>query len=73
MDAGNIIEKRVRDAQLKLPSGKRETKYDKSLVGRRIDRGNGDIGTITKYETDGPYHWFVKYDKVAKNEIGMDG
>jgi hypothetical protein len=41
-------------------------KFDKSLVGRRIDRGGSEKATITKYESDGPYHWFVKYDKKAK-------
>lgn len=43
----------------------RVIKYDKSLVGRRIDRGGGETGTITKYEVDGPFHWYVKYDKKA--------
>jgi hypothetical protein len=46
----------------------RVIKYDKSLVGRRIDRGNGETGTITKYEEDGPFHFFVKYDKKALNK-----
>ena len=55
VDAANIVEKRVR-----------ETKYDKNLVGRRIDRGNGDTGTINKYDSDGDFKWFVKYDKAAK-------
>ena len=44
----------------------RVIKYDKSLVGRRINRGNGETGTITKYENDGPFHFFVKYDSKAK-------
>jgi ribosomal protein L35 len=41
-------------------------KFDKSLVGRRIDRGGSEKATITKYESGGPYHWFVKYDTKAK-------
>lgn len=55
VDSNNIREKRVR-----------EIKFDKSLVGRRIDRGDGETGRIEKYEDDGDFKWFVKYDKRAK-------
>ena len=44
----------------------RVIKYDASLIGRRINRGNGEKGSITKYEKDGPFHWYVKYDTKAK-------
>jgi hypothetical protein len=48
--------------------GKRERvlKMDASLIGRRIDRGAGETGKITKYEDDGDYKWYVVYDKKAK-------
>ena len=47
--------------------GKRvRVKYDKSLVGRLIDRGNGETGKIVEYDPEGDYKWFVKYDKKAK-------
>lgn len=60
VDVGNIREMR-----------KREIKFDKSLVGKRIDRGEGETGTITRYDEIGPYHWFVQYDRKAKlkNEL----
>ena len=44
----------------------RVIKFDKSLVGRLIDRGNGETGKIVKYDPEGDYKWFVKYDKKAK-------
>ena len=49
----------------------RVLKMDTSLIGRRIDRGNGETGRITKYDPDGPYHWYVKYDKKAKNDFEL--
>ena len=55
VDASNIVEKRVKSI-----------KFDKSLAGKRIDRGGGETGTITKYDEDGDFKWFVKYDKAAK-------
>lgn len=55
VDVNNTREKRVR-----------EIKFDKSLVGRLIDRGDGETGRIEKYEDDGDFKWFVKYDKKAK-------
>ena len=29
------------------------------------------MGTITKYDDEGSYHWFIKYDRKAKmkNEL----
>lgn len=48
------------------PKRERVIKFDKSLVGKRINRGDGETGTITKYEEDGPFHWYVKYDTKAK-------
>ena len=60
VDVSNVREKRVR-----------EVKFDKSLVGRLIDRGNGETGKITRYDEEGPYHFYVTYDKKAKlkNEL----
>ena len=43
----------------------RVIKFDKSLVGRLIDRGNGETGKIVQYDPEGDYKWFVKYDKKA--------
>lgn len=55
VNVANVREKRVR-----------AIKFDKSLVGRLIDRGGGETGRIEKYEDDGDYKWFVKYDKKAE-------
>ena len=44
----------------------RAIKFDKSLIGRLINRGDGETGKITKYDPEGDYNWFVKYDKKAK-------
>ena len=53
--------------------GKRERvlKMDASLIGRRIDRGDGETGKITKYDPVGDYKWYVKYDKKAKNDFEL--
>ena len=53
--------------------GKRERvlKMDASLIGRRIDRGGGETGKITKYDPDGDYKWYVKYDKKAENDFEL--
>ena len=48
------------------PKREREIKFDASLVGRLINRGGGEQGKIEKYEDDGDYKWFVKYDKKSK-------
>ena len=44
----------------------RVLKMDASLIGRRIDRGGGETGKITKYDDDGDFKWYVKYDKKAE-------
>ena len=41
--------------------------FDKSLVGRKINR-NGEKGTITAYDPDGEFKWFVKFNKEAKRD-----
>ena len=51
------------DNSVILPKRVREVKFDKSLVGRLIDRGQGETGKITRYDEEGPYHFYVTYDK----------
>lgn len=56
----------VSDKNIVENKRERKIKFDASLVGKRYDMGNGEIGTIKKYEAEGPYHWYVKFDKKAK-------
>ena len=45
----------------------RRIKFDGSLVGKSYDMGDGEIGTIKRYDPDdGEYKWYVKFDKKAK-------
>ena len=54
VDVSNIV---TRNA-----TNKREAiKFDETLIGKRVKKGKRE-GTIEKYDKEGPYHFFVKFD-----------
>lgn len=51
----------VNQVELRTRSKREKTVWDASLVGRRVKKGKRE-GKITKYDDEGPYHYFVEFD-----------
>ena len=42
-----------------------------NLVGRKVKDGN-DKGVIFRYERNGPFHWWVRFDDEDRDDEAMN-
>ena len=45
--------------------------YGKNLVGRKVKDGK-DSGVIFKYDRNGPFHWYVRFDDPNRDDEAMN-